>query len=1052
MRRFINIFVFIIISLGGAFGVVGETDRANPGQSFPIFQRYSEDDGLSQNTIIAIHEDRKGFLWVGTTNGLNRFDGYRFFVYKSDIQNARAISNNYITAIYETRSGDLWIGTNKGLSRYDPAIDGFHSFTYNENDANSLGNDEVRTLYEDRDGTFWVGTEGGLHRFNEAANNFTNYDASLFSARGFRGIAEDLSGGFWVGASNGLNRFDRQTGKVFKETRADHISPNAPINNSVRTMIADRSGMIWIGVLDGGLTKFDPGSERVSRYVADKNRPGSLSDDAIRTLCETSDGTVWVGTGTALNRYSSENDGFTHYKHDPKNLRSLSEGDIPSIAEGRNGQLWVGTSVGGLNKLNGRADRFQRFRHDPDNPNSLLDDYYIHSIWEDENRVVWIATQHSGLNKLDLTTGRFSTVKTLGDPKGSAVELVSTIHQDRTGAFWLGTPYKGLLNFDRDTGQFKAYRNDPDDPYSLQGHLIYSVAESRSGSVWLGTGKGLSRFDRATGRFKLYPFGVNEGGRLMGNSVWLVFEDSYGFVWISTNLALNRFDPATERFITFCPNPDDTSSIRQGLQIDSIAEDKNGNLWMGSDGGLSEFVRASETFRHFAEVDGLPSNNIASVLIDDATGNLWLGTGKGLTRFDPETKAVRTYDVADGLTHSEFTPQATFKDKKGDMYFGAIRGFVKFNPRDLTDSDFKPPVYLSDIRIFEQPARFDQNISELKAIDLSWRENVVSFDFAALDFTDPKKLQYQWKLDGFDENWINGGTRRSATYTNLSGGEYVLKVRATNVDGIWGDEMVNLIVRVQPPFFRTVWFWSLVAMAIGILILLAYRYRIGQLRAISEAQTRFTWQLITSQESERKRIAAELHDGLGQSLVIIKNRAMLGLNKRDDNERVAKELGSISESASQALDEVREITNNLRPQLLDRLGPTKAIAAMLKKYVGVMDIKNDIDQIDDIFSENEEISIYRIVQETVNNVIKHSNASNAKVKIKRLENRVLIEIKDNGKGFDPQSLPKEKRSFGLTGVRERAQLLGGELVIDSQIGVGTKVSVTFPVKTGPHTP
>ncbi|MEQ1606561.1 MAG: two-component regulator propeller domain-containing protein [Pyrinomonadaceae bacterium] len=1039
-----RIFTLMLILTTTLFGVAfGMSD------TLAVFERYSEDDGLSQNTVTAIREDRKGFLWVGTINGLNRFDGYRFAVYKSDPREPHSIANNYITAIIETRSGVLWVGTNKGLSRFDPSIDGFRSFTNDANDPNSLGNDEVRTLYEDRAGDLWVGTEGGIHKFNADADNFTNYDSAVFSTRGFRGITEDLNGGFWVGAANGLTKFDRQTGSVIKHFPADSKNPKSMITKPVRAMITDRTGMLWVGALDGGLTRFDPTTEAFSRYVADADRQGSLSDNGVRSMCETSDGSIWIGTGTALDRYSAEKDEFVHFRHDPKNIRSLGEGDIPTIADGRNGQLWVGTSVGGLSKLNRKADRFERFRHNPDDANSLTDDYYIHSILEDENRVVWIATQRGGLNKLDLATGRFSVVKTLGDPKeNSAVALVSAILQNRAGEFWLGTPLKGLLNLDRGNGQFKAYANDPKNPNELPGYLIYSITEDSSGLLWLGTGKGLHRFEPSTGKFKLYPFGANG---LTGQSVWCVFADSRDAIWVSTNLGLHKFDPLAESSTYFKPALNDPKTLRPGEQIDSITEDKDGNLWMASDNGLVKFVRASDTFEHFGEGDALPSNNIATILIDDSTGDLWLGTGKGLARFDPDSRTIRTYDVRDGLLHSEFTPRAAFKNRAGEMYFGAVRGFVKFDPRGFSESEYKPPVYLSDIRILEQSARFRQNISELKEFDVSWQQNVVSFDFAALDLTDPGKLRYQWKLDGFDENWINGGTRRTATYTNLPGGEYVLKVRATSVDGVWGDEMVNLIVRVQPPFYRTFWFWLLVAVVVGILILLLYRYRIGQLQAISEAQTRFTQQLITSQEAERKRIAAELHDGLGQSLVIIKNRAMLGISKGEDKERVAKELGSISESASQALDEVREITNNLRPQLLDRLGLTKAIAAMLKKYTGVIDIKSDIDTIDGIFAENEEISIYRIVQESMNNTIKHSNASTAKVKIKRIENRVLVEIKDNGKGFDPQSLPTEKRSFGLTGLRERAQLLGGELVIDSQIGVGTKVSVTFRV-TGTQAP
>ena len=1029
----------IFTQIGGAKNV-GQTPPDSP-----TFQRFTEEDGLSQNTVTSVLQDSKGFLWVGTVNGLNRFDGYRFAVYKYDFQNPQSISNNYIVSIYETKAGQIWIGTNKGLNRYDSATDGFKSFKFDADDPNSLGDDETRTLYEDSGETFWIGTEKGLSKFNAATANFTNYDASILTSGGVRGIAEDKQGRFWVGTSSGLINFNRQTGRLVKHFKPEPKNSNSLSQPAIRKMIIDRAGIAWIATTDAGLNRFDPNTEQFTRYTADKNKPRSLNDNVVRSLCESKTGTLWVGTGAALNRYSRETDDFTVYKNDPANPRSLSEGDIPTIFEGDNDQLWVGTSIGGLNKFNQKTNRFLRFRHEAGNPNSLSDDYYIHSIWEDENKVLWIATQDGGLNKYDLETKRFEVIKTLGDPKASSTEIVSTIFQDREGNFWLGTPFQGLVLFDRKTELFKAYRYDKNDPHSLNGYLVYSVAEDRAGSLWVGTGRGLNRLDRSLDKFTRFPSGLNIQGSFNGESVQVIFEDSSGVLWVSTNRGLNKFDSATQSFTHYLPDPNNPKSI-SGADVNSIVEDKSGTLWFGTDAGLNRFDRQSETFSRFTETEGFPSNNISSILEDEPTGNLWVGTGKGLARFNPATKDIRTYDVNDGLTHSEFTPKSAFKNRNGEMYFGTIRGAVKFDPRNLNDSDFRPPIYLSEIRIFEQPAQIRQNITELKELNLSWRDNVVSFDFAALDFTDSKKLQYQWKLDGFDEKWINGGTRRTATYTNLPGGDYILKVRATNVDGIWTDEALNLKISVEPPFYRTFWFAALVGLIIGFVAWRAYRFRIDQLHAVSDAQKRFTQQLINSQEAERKRIAAELHDGLGQSLVIIKNRAMLGIGKRGDEARVAKELNTISESASQALDEVRDITNNLRPQLLDRLGLTKALNSMLKKVSGVIEVKSEIDSIDNLFSENEEISIYRIVQESVNNIVKHSKASDAGVRISRTGNRVSIEIEDNGTGFNAADAEEKRAGMGLIGMRERAQLLGGELTVDSRIGAGTKIRIVFPLK------
>jgi len=588
---------------------------------------------------------------------------------------------------------------------------------------------------------------------------------------------------------------------------------------------------------------------------------------------------------------------------------------------------------------------------------------------------------------------RFTKFDDPNHPAAFGKGFISKIYQDRDGFLWLGTKSQGLYKLDKRAQKLTHFQHYPNNPNSLSDNSIRAILEDSSGSLWLGTGGGLDQFDKRT---EIFSHLKHEPG--------------------------NHKTPSADK-------------------ISAIYEDKNRTLWIGTSfGGLNRFDRQTGIFTYFTEREGLPDNQVYDIFADEQS-HLWLSTDKGLARLNQATNRFRNFDVNDGLTHNEFNHKAAFKSANGEMYFGGFNGFVRFNPQDFADSDFQPPIFLTDIRVLEQPLKTERNITELTALNLSWRDYVVSFEFAALDFTDPKKLQYQWRLEGFDTDWIHGGTRRTATYTNLSGGAYVLKVRATNVDGVWTEAALNLKINVTPPFYRTFWFLALVALAIGVLCWLVYRNRINQLRKISEAQTRFTQQLITSQEAERKRIAAELHDGLGQNLVIIKNRALLGLNKGDDQQRVARELGSISESASQALEEVREITNNLRPQLLDRLGLTKAIKALCKKVSGVIEIESEIDSIDNLFSEIEEISIYRIVQESLNNIIKHSNASDAIVTIKRDDRKVSITIEDNGQGFDVGNVKSSGGGLGLVGLTERAQLLGGELVIETKLGEGTKIHV-----------
>lgn len=999
------------------------------------FQRLAAEDGLPISGVSSLLQDRRGFIWVGSFIGLSRFDGYRFANYTHDQSDPRTISALSVSSIIETRSGKIWIGTTDGLNEYDEETDRFKRHGFDPTDPNGLPDGYVRTVYEDSTGVLWVGTNvGGLSRFDPGSQTFTNFRFPTTGANMVAGLAEDNQGNFWIATGDGLYKFDRTTRKA---ERMDGI-PERSISATVSVISADPNGTLWLGTASG-LYNFDPVSGRSRVYKSVPNDSRSLTDDWVRSIHQTRSGVIWVGTNKGVNRYIRETDDFVGYKNDPANPYSLSDGEILAVLEDVNEQLWVG-GTSGLNKFNQKTTRFLPFQHDPKEADSVSANEIL-SIHEDSENVVWIGTrtvgQHGRLNRYDRKTKRFEVAAEFGDV------LVFSTYEDREGKLWFGA-YDALYSRDPASKKLKKYQLRSNGEGRPLGLSVIGITEDDRGNILLATiGEGMLVLDKAVGELAPYELHVVSRDRRSNNRVYSIVEDRQQQLWVGTAEGLERIDASRQNYSVYTHDPNDPKSIAAN-DVGSIFEDSAGIIWIGTtSGGLNRYEPASNSFTRFTLKEGLPSNDVFGIVEDDQR-NLWLATDRGLARFAIADETVRTYNVTDGVPNNPFDNKTLFKNRQGEMYFGGQNGFVRFDPREFTDSTFKPPVYLSDIRVLEQPLKTGANLALLKHLDLSWRDYVVSFDFAALDFTDPRKLQYQWKLEGFDPDWINGGTRRTATYSNLPGGDYVLKVKATNVDGLWTDEAVNLKIHVQPPFFRTSWFWALVTLAVGILTLLAYRYRIGQLRAISEAQTRFTQQLITSQEAERKRIAAELHDGLGQSLVIIKNRAMLGLNKRDDKERVVKELGDISDSASQALDEVREITNNLRPQLLDRLGLTKAIIAMLKKYAGVIDIKSDIDNVDGLFEENEEISIYRIVQESVNNTIKHSNASTVKVKIKRIENRIIVEIKDNGKGFDPQSLPTEKRSFGLTGLRERAQLLGGELVIDSQIGVGTKVSVTFP--------
>jgi signal transduction histidine kinase/ligand-binding sensor domain-containing protein len=1005
----------------------------------PIFRHYTEEDGLAQNSIYCLFQDSKGFLWIGTGHGLSRFDGYQFVNYTRDFQNPNSISDNRVNSVYETRKGELWVGTRNGLNRYDRATDSFKSFKFSSNNPTALSDSYIQIVFEDRHETLWIGTiKRGLAKFDRVSETFTFYDNQIgnhesLSHNDVYGIAEDKNGGFWIATFGGLNQFDRASGRVTR-FESSNKNLNTPSDNRILSMLVDNAGRIWLGT-ENGLNKFEPTFKQFTRYRNDKKNPNSLDNNAVRSIYETKSGTLWIGTSSGLNRYAKDTDAFTVYKHDPANPRSLGEGQVNAILEDTNDQLWVGTPIGGLNKYNQKTARFQQFKHDDNNPNSISNDN-IYSILEDRNQNLWLAPSSGGLVRYYQDQKRFEVVE-------GHLGFVYSFYEDREGRIWIGAE-TGLLLYDLDTQRFVPYHNHPNDPRFLS---VVSIQEDRLGNFLIGTKNGeVTKLAHATGKITNIQYHSNDAPQLANNRLLAIFEDSAGQIWVGSRSALTKVDPATQKFKQYKHDPHNPHSISASA-VGAIYEDKSGTLWFGtSSGGLNRFDRQTETFTHFTEREGMPINNVYEIL-DDDQGHLWLSTDRGLARFQITTRRFRNFDVHDGLTYNEFNDKSAFKNKNGEMYFGGPDGFVKFNPKDFADSHAISPTYLTGIRILEQPLKTEQNVTEITALNLSWRDYVVSFDFATLDFTDPKKLKYQWKLEDFDRDWINGGTRRTATYSNLAGGKYVLKVKATNVDGIWSEATLNLSITVTPPFYRTVWFWGLITLTVGILFWLLYRNRIQQLEAINDAQIRFSRQLIESQEAERKRIASELHDGLGQSLLVIKNRTTIGKRLAHDGAKVTAQLEEISNATGQALEEVRGIAYNLRPYHLERLGLRESLNAMIEKIRAAtgLEINARVALYDEVFSKNDEVTFYRVIQECLNNVIKHANASAVEISIVQNETQVTTRIQDNGCGF-VAALESQSSGFGLLGLSERVRMLDGTHSVESEAGKGTTVTVIIPLR------
>jgi signal transduction histidine kinase/ligand-binding sensor domain-containing protein len=866
------------------------------------FDRLSAEDGLSQSAVNCMLQDSKGFMWFATEDGLNKYDGYNFTIFRHDPQDPTSLSDSFVRCIHEDPSGTIWVGTwNGGLDRLDPATGEFTHYRHNPDDANSLSHDNVLCLYTDRAGTLWVGTAAGLDRFDPRSGHFAHYqhnpaDDSTLSDYAVVAIYQDSSNQLWVGTWNGgLNRLERETG-LFTRYQNQPGNPQSLSDNSISVILEDSTGVLWVGTNEGGLNRVDREQGTFVHYRHGPTDARSLSDDHVMAILEDNSGVLWVGMqGGGLDRYDRENDRFIHYRNDLYDPQSLSSNNVRSIYEDRGGVLWVGTLGAGLNKANPTNQKFALYRQEPGNPNSLSD----RSVWailEDHEGVLWVGTDKGGLNRFDRESGQWTHyLHDLDNPDSLSDNTVRCIYEDHSGALWVGTA-NGLDRFDRNSGQFSHYRHDPDDPQTLSHNDITTIYEDRSGILWVGTLEGgLNRLDRESGQTTRYQADPNNPDAISYDAITCLHETPDGVLWIGTmGGGVNALDPARERFVHYQHDPRNSNSLSHDV-VFAIAEDYLGRLYIGTwGGGLDRYTLSSKQFTHFRQKDGLP-NDVVYGIVEDNLGYLWLSTNGGLSRLNVNSRKFRNYDVTDGLQSNEFNMGAYHKSTSGELFFGGVSGFNALYPPLVVDNPYVPPVVVTAVKKLDRTILTD--VSQAQEIQLSYRDTTVAFEFAALDYTAPYKNQYVYRLEGFDANWVSAGTRRYVSYTNLKGGRYVFRVRGANNDGVWNRGGVAIQVTVTPPIWDTWWFRGSVGLLLAGALIAGFRLRVrGIENRTRELETQVSER---TYEIERRRLVAE---GLREILVIL-----------NSNRSLKESLDRIACQAAQLAGAVRAIIFHPEP-------------------------------------------------------------------------------------------------------------------------------------------
>ncbi len=1032
------------------------------------FKQINIEDGLSQSTIFCMLQDKKGFLWFGTANGLNRYDGYNFKIFVNDPLDSTTISDNSILSIYEDKEEYIWIGTVEGvLNRFDRSTGTFRRFNVTDTlkadpsfdekyfdfplPFSRNSNKSITTIAEGKENNLWIGTWGiGLINYNKKTGAIKHYSYNQISKEGLgsnriKSIVKDESN-LWVGTiGSGLFKViegDNQTYFVNYNKTSKEL--NSLSNDQIVDLTLDSNGNLWIGTYGGGLNFLSrenkilpPEEANFINYIASMRNKNGLSSNIVTSIIEDDFGAIWLGTlGGGLDKFEPQKNLFTNFKNDPNISFSISKNDILSLLEDSSGNIWVGSHLGkGLNKIERWSIKFNQVSKDIYNRNGLNDDV-VWSIMEDENSSLWIGTYKGGLNKWERKTDKFTYYRS--DPVDYSSlndNHIRALKNDERGFIWIGTYNGGLNLFNKSTNQFFKYLNDPFDSLSLGANQVQSIYIDKSNKVWIGTfGGGLNQinaFEKIPAKlnFKRYKNNQNDPFSISDDRVYTIFEDSEGILWVGTfGGGLNKFDRKNERFVSYKNIAGDQSSLSDN-RVMGIYEDRTGRLWISTyGGGLLKFDKKNEKFTRYNQKNRLISSVVYGVL-EDEKGNLWLSSDNGLFKFNSQTELFTQYDIHDGLQSLEFSGGAYFKSRSGEMFFGGINGFNYFYPDSIKDNYFIPPIVISSVRIFNEPVR-----GEIDSVYLSYDQNFLSIEFSALDFTNPIENQYAYILEGIENEWhYVDSRRRIANYTNLAPGKYIFRVRGSNNDGVWNNVGTELHIFISPPYWQTWWFITLTVLFLGFVIYYLSTIRFRNLLSI---------------EKLKSKLSADLHDNIGSGLTEISILSELAANEiKSSSTDPQHKLNLISEKARMLIDNMSDIVWMVNPHRDSLYHVILRLKDSYSDFLSSMEISFGTVNLEKFASVKLPMdykqNLFLIFKEAINNSIKHSGCK--KIILEANLNKDVLELImiDDGTGLDPDNI---KYGNGILNMKSRAKVIGGNLEINSS-DEGTTIKFTGKIST-----